>query len=113
MKAKFEREGDIVSVAMSGNIMGGPDFEAFHGEVKSYLEQGDRRFLFDFGGVKWINSTGVGIMVSVYLSIKNAEGRMVVCRPNERVRGTYFISQVSTLFETFDTLEEGRAALEG
>jgi len=113
MKFQFKSEEDIVAVTMSGNVMGGPDFEPFHAKVKDELAGGARKFLFDFGGVKWINSTGVGIMVSIYTTVKAGEGRMVICRPNERVRGTYFISQVDSIFDTFDTIEEGRTALAG
>lgn len=111
MKFGFEPDGDVVVVTMSGNVMGGPDYEPFHGEVKTLIEKGHRRFLFDFGGVKWINSTGVGIMVSAYTSLRSAEGRMVICRANERVKGTYYVSQLDNIFTTYDTVEEGRAAL--
>ncbi len=111
MKFQFKNEGDVDVIEVSGNVMGGPDFEPFHDEIKSKLEKGSRKFLFDFGRVKWINSTGVGIMVSVHLTVKNGDGRMVICRPNERVRGTYFISQVDTIFQTFGTIEEGMATL--
>ena len=113
MKYGFKTDGDIVISTLSGNIMGGPDYERFHGEVKDLIEQGRRQFLFDFGGVKWVNSTGVGIMVSVYTSLRSAEGRMVICKANERVRGTYYVSQLDNIFETFDTVEEGMKALTG
>ncbi len=93
--------------------MGGPEFVPLHDEVKSRLEQGARKFLFDFGGVKWINSTGIGIMVTMYTSIKAAEGVMAISRPNERVRGTYMISQVGNLFDTHESIEEGVKALKG
>lgn len=111
MKFQFSKDTDIDVVTLSGNVMGGPEFEPLHNQVKEMVEAGSRKFLFDFGSVKWINSTGVGIMVSLYLSIKNGGGRMVICRPNERVRGTYFISQVDSLFETFEAIEEGQKAL--
>lgn len=111
MKYQFKTEDELTTVTLSGNVMGGPDYEPFHGHVKELIEGGARRFLFDFGGVKWINSTGVGIMVSAYTSVKSAEGRMVICRPNERVRGTYFISKLGDVFEMFETVEEGRKAL--
>ena len=111
MKYNLKVEDGIVNIALNGNIMGGPGFEPFHDEIKARIEQGERKFLFDFGKVKWINSTGVGIMVTIHLTVKNAEGRMVVCRPNERVRGTYMISQVNQFFESFETVEEGVAYL--
>lgn len=111
MKYKLKQEDDIVMVTLSGNVMGGPGFEPFHNEIKEQIAAGSRKFLFDFGGVKWINSTGVGIMVTIHLSVKAGEGSMAICRPNERVQGTYMISQVNQVFDTFDTIEEGVAFL--
>lgn len=107
MKYKLKHEDGIVMVSLSGNVMGGPGFEPFHNEIKERIAAGDRKFLFDFGGVKWINSTGVGIMVTVHLSVQGGGGKMAICRPNERVRGTYMISQVNQIFQTFETVEEG------
>lgn len=111
MKFKFKQENEVTVIELSGNVMGGPEFVPLHDEVKSRIEKGPRKFLFDFGGVKWINSTGVGIMVTMYTTIKGAEGTMAISRPNERVRGTYMISQVNSLFNTYESIEEGVAGL--
>ncbi|HPF35354.1 MAG TPA: STAS domain-containing protein [Candidatus Krumholzibacteria bacterium] len=111
MKTKFKQQDAVTVVEFSGNVMGGPEFEPLHEEVKSRIADGARRFLFDFGGVKWINSTGVGIMVTMFTTIKAADGVMAISRPNERVRGTYMISQVSTLFDTYESIDEGVAGL--
>ena len=111
MKFKAKSEGDVTVMALSGNVMGGPDYEKFHGEIKELIEKGGRKFLIDFSKVSWINSTGLGIMVSAYHSIRAADGRMVICGANKRVRGIYYVSQLDKVFETFETAEEGLAAL--
>jgi anti-sigma B factor antagonist len=90
--------------------MGGPDFEKFHGEIKALIDAGHRNFLLDFGKVDWINSTGIGIMVSAFHSIKAAEGRMVICGANKRVRGIYYVSKLDSIFETYDDCGEARAS---
>jgi anti-sigma B factor antagonist len=102
MKFKHEIEDGVVVLALSGKVMGGPDFEKFHGEIKNLIEDGHRYFLLDFSKVDWINSTGIGIMVSAFHSIKAAEGRMVICGANKRVRGIYYVSKLDKIFETFD-----------
>jgi anti-sigma B factor antagonist len=104
-------EGDIVVMTLSGKVMGGPDYEKFHGEIKGLIEQDHRKFLFDFSGVNWINSTGIGIIVAVYHSIKAAEGRMVICGANKRVRSIYYVSQLDKIFESFETRDEALAAI--
>ncbi|MFO7654700.1 MAG: STAS domain-containing protein [Candidatus Krumholzibacteriia bacterium] len=113
MRYKYESQGgDLVVLTLSGKVMGGPDFEKFHADVKNLVEEGHRRFLLDFSKVDWINSTGIGIMVSAFHSIKAAEGRMVICGANKRVRGIYYVSKLDQIFETFDSCDEAMRALQ-
>jgi anti-sigma B factor antagonist len=113
MKFKHEIADGVVHMYLSGKVMGGPDFEKFHGAIKELLADGNTRFLLDFGKVDWINSTGIGIMVSAFHSIKAAEGRMVICGANKRVRGIYYVSKLDQIFETFDDCSEARKSLTG
>lgn len=111
MRYKSKAEGDVLVMKMSGKIMGGPDFEKFHQHVKDLVAEGHRKFLIDMSGAVWLNSQGVGIMVSAYISITSAEGRMVICGANKRIRGIYYVSQLDKIFATYDTVDEGMAAL--
>lgn len=111
MKFKRQLEDGYVGLILTGKVMGGPDFEKFHNEVKELVEQGHRNFLFDFAKVDWINSTGVGIIVSCYQSIRAAAGRLVICGANKRVRNVYYVSQLDKVFETYDECSEAVAAL--
>jgi len=108
---KFKQDGEVAVVAFSGNITGGPDADAFHAEIKSLIEKGGRKFLFDFSKAKWINSTGLGIVVAAYMSVTGAEGRLVLCGSNERIEGVFYISRLEKILDVRDSYEEGMAAL--
>ncbi len=109
-KIKQKKVDDVMVLQLEGKVMGGPDYDRFHGEVKELLADGTRKFVFNFAKVDWINSTGIGIMVGVYHSIMAAEGRMVVCQPNERVLSVYYISQLDKIFELYDSCDEAVAS---
>jgi anti-sigma B factor antagonist len=111
MKYKRQLEDGYVALVLSGKVMGGPDFERFHGEVKDLVAENHRKFLFDFSKVDWINSTGVGIIVSCYQSIRAADGRLVICGANKRVKNIYYVSQLDKVFETYDDCAAAIAAL--
>jgi len=113
VKFKHSVQDDIVVLNLSGKVMGGPDYEKFHGAIKELLEQGHRKYLLDLSGVDWINSTGIGILVSGYHSIKAAEGVMVICGANKRVRGIYYVSQLDKIFDAYETSAEALASLAG
>ena len=53
--------------------------------VRQALEEGIRKFLFDFSAVEFIDSLGVGQIVSSYTSIKKKEGHLVLCGLQPRI----------------------------
>ncbi len=112
MKIKQNPQGEIMVVEITGKIMGGPDHEKFKAEVTDILENNFRNVVLDFSGVPWINSTGLGIIISGYHSIKAAEGIMKVCSVKERVLSIFYISQLENIFEVHPTREQALASFD-
>lgn len=110
MKIKKNPQDDVMVLELSGKIMGGPDFEKFKDEVSGVIESGHRKVVLDLGGVPWINSTGLGILITGYHSIKAAEGQLKICNVKERVLSIFYISQLENIFDVFETREEAIAS---
>ena len=110
MKFKTSQNGDVTTLAISGKIMGGPDHDKFHAEIKSLIADGHLNVLLDFAKVPWINSTGLGILISGYASLKQADGRLVICNLNERVLSLFYTAQLHDIFETHDSTEAAMEA---
>ena len=113
MKIKSKTIDDVMVLELGGKVMGGPDYERFHGEIKDLLGKGHRKFLLDFSRVGWINSTGIGILVGAFQSIANAEGKMKLCALNERALSVFYITQLDKIFETYDSCQEALDAYQG
>ncbi len=111
MKIKQNPRDDIMVLELSGKIMGGPDFDLFKGQIAELIESGHKDIILDFGGVPWINSTGLGILITGHLSLKNAGGTLRICNVRERVLSIFYISQLEKVFEVFPTCEEALASL--
>ena len=110
MNIKQNSQGEVMVLELSGKIMGGPDHDKFKGEVNEVLENNFKNVVLDFSGVPWINSTGLGIIISGFHSIKAAEGTMKVCSVKERVLSIFYISQLENIFEVFGTRDEALAS---
>jgi len=94
MKIKQNPQDNVMVLELSGKIMGGPDFDKFKGEITDLVEGGYKNLILDMSGVPWINSTGLGILITGYHSIKAAEGTMKICNVKERVLSIFYISQL-------------------
>lgn len=110
MKIKQNPQDDVMVLELSGKIMGGPDFEKFKDEITAILEAGSKKVVLDLGGVPWINSTGLGILITGYHSVKAAEGQLKICNVKERVLSIFYISQLENIFDVFETREEAIAS---
>ncbi|MBC8425496.1 STAS domain-containing protein [bacterium] len=102
MRFKTSRQDDVTIVVVSGKIMGGPDRDKFHDEIKKLINEGNLKVLLDFDKVPWINSTGLGILISGYASLKQAGGRLMICNVNDRVLSLFYTAQLHDIFETHE-----------
>jgi len=113
MKIKQNPQGNVMILELSGKIMGGPDFDKFKEEIAKLVEGGFKNVILDMSGVPWINSTGLGILITGYHSIKAAEGTMKICNVKERVLSIFYISQLENIFDVYETLDQALAAYSG
>jgi anti-sigma B factor antagonist len=102
VKIKKRPEGEIMVLDLSGKIMGGDDFDLFNNAIKDLVGEGHVDILLNLSGVKWINSTGLGLMVSAYTSLVKQGGRMKICEVSERIDNILHVTQLELVFETFD-----------
>jgi anti-sigma B factor antagonist len=111
MKIKQSPQDNAMVLEVSGKIMGGPDFDKFKGEIQSLVDEGHKNVILDLSGVPWINSTGLGILITGYHSVKAAEGSMKICNVKERVLSIFYISQLENIFDVYETREEALKAV--
>ena len=102
MNLKRKDEGDVTVLALNGRLMGGPDANSFQNAVKGLIEEKRTKVLVNLAGVSWINSTGLGILISAFTSVKNAGGQLKLVGVTERIQSILMITKLSTVFETFE-----------
>ena len=91
---------------LSGDIMGGSDYELFTGTIKELVEAGHADIVLDLGKVRYINSTGLGILVSGLTTLKKSMGQMKICNLSDRIDRLFSVTSLTTVFETHESLED-------
>ena len=90
--------------------MGGDQTTLFHGKVHEYINLNKKKIVLDFAKVDWINSIGIGMLVSAYTTVKNADGRLVLINFS-KIENILTLTRLITLFEHYDSLDEAKKAL--
>ena len=78
MKFDDSLENDIVILDVSGKIMGGEETTMFHGKLHEYINQNKKNIVVDLSKVDWVNSVGLGMLISALTTVKNSGGRLVL-----------------------------------
>ncbi len=110
MKIKRREEDDVVILEVSGKVMGGPDAEKFKGVITELIDGGVTKLLIDLSSVPWMNSSGVGILISAYTSMKNAGAQVKFLNINERVKAILMVTKLLTVFESYYSREDALAS---
>jgi anti-sigma B factor antagonist len=97
---------------LSGDIMGGKDYDTFTNEIKKLVDEGHVDIVLDLGKVRYINSTGLGILVSGLTSLKKNMGQMKICNLSNRIDRLFSVTSLTTVFPTFEKLEDALASFD-
>lgn len=111
MKIKEKIETNVAVLSLHGKMMGGPETTALHDHIRGLMKDGINKVVIDLGGVKWINSSGLGVLMAAMTTLKNSEGQMKLANVTEKVESLLMITQLIRIFETFDSVDRAIASM--
>jgi len=106
MRLIDREEQNIVILSPKGKIMGGPDASLLHDKLYECIEKNKKRVVIDLAGVDWMNSTGLGILISSYTTLRNHEGELKLANVTDKIRSLLTITKLVSVFESFDSVDE-------
>ncbi len=109
MKVKEKMEGDIAVLSVTGNMMGGPESTVLHDKVKSLIAEGLHNVVIDIKGVKWMNSSGLGILMACMSSLQAAGGKLKLASVADKVKSILMVTKLIELFETYENADRAVA----
>ena len=92
----------MVVVTVDGQLIVGNRHE-LRQKITEALEAGDRKFLVDFTKTGYIDSSGLGVLVSLSRRIREADGELRLAGLNEDLRTLFELTKLDTLFNIADT----------
>ena len=93
-------------VTFQGRVTFGRQTEQCRQTLKELLSAGENRFVFDLTGVEYVDSAGIGFLVSCLTSVGQAGAKLRLAGPPERVRHVLDITRLDTVFEIVETREQ-------
>jgi anti-sigma B factor antagonist len=82
-------------------------------KVKEYLDQGKLNIILNLAHVDFINSSGLGTLVSTLKEVRKARGRIALCSLAPYVQEIFEITQLSHIFDIYPGEDEAQSAFSG
>ncbi len=101
-----EKSGPITIVAVTGHLIVA-NRQELKQVVLDRLRGGDKEFLIDFAETGYIDSSGLGVLVSLSKKVREQGGDVRLAALNDDLRTLFELTKLSTLFTIVDSREEG------
>jgi anti-sigma B factor antagonist len=94
--------GDVTVVDVSGRITLGEGSSELRDAMRDLVAKGNKKILLNLGDVSYIDSSGIGELVSGFTSVSNQGGQLKLLNLTKRVKDLLQITKLYTVFEVHD-----------
>ena len=102
IKLNIRQVGDVTVIDAIGRITLGEGSSIFREEIKDLVSKGNKKILLNLAEVSYIDSSGIGELVSGFTSVSNAGGQLKLLKLTKRIQDLLQITKLYTVFEVFD-----------
>ena len=96
------RSGDVSILDVSGRITLGEGASALRNAIRAMALEGHKKLLLNLGEASYIDSSGLGVLVSAFATLANQRGHLKLLNVISRVKDLLLITKLYAVFEVFD-----------
>jgi anti-anti-sigma factor len=112
MEITIDSRDDVTIFRLQGRFIAGKDGPQCRQKVQELIESGNRKLLFDFSGVPYIDSTGLGFLAGCRAAVQKAGAVLVLASLDERVRHVLDEVKLSEYFVIVEDEAQGITRLD-
>jgi anti-sigma B factor antagonist len=108
MKASNRQVNGVTVVDMSGRITLGEGSVVLRDSIRDLVAKGQKKILLNLGDVTYIDSSGIGELVSAFTTVRNQGGELKLLNLTKKVHD---LLQITKLYTVFDIKDDETAAV--
>ena len=93
-------------LSLKGDLIGEESGSNIIEVVNSNMEFATNGCAIDFSGVRYMNSSGLGVLITIHTKFKNKQGEVIIVNPSTQVNKLLSITKLDTLFSSVETQED-------
>jgi anti-sigma B factor antagonist len=106
LNIRERQAGDVTILDLEGKITIGEGSVSLRSAVRRLIEEGKKKILLNLSGVGYVDSSGIGELVSSYTTINREGGQLKLLKLTQKIRDLLTITKLLTVFDTYDDESE-------
>ncbi len=111
MEIKTGIEEGVLNLSLNGDLIGEESGAKIIDAVNTNIEAATNGCAVDFSGVRYMNSSGLGVLITIHTKFKNKSGEVIIVNPTSQVIKLLSITKLDTLFSIVESTEEAVSKL--
>ena len=111
LSLKTRKVGDVVVIDLSGKLTIGEPVLLLREALRTQTAEGQRKFILNLADVGYIDSSGLGELVSSYTTVRNKGGDVKLLKLTSKTRDLLQMTKLLTVFDVYDDEDKAVASL--
>jgi anti-sigma B factor antagonist len=109
--ANTRKVGGAVIIDMSGRLTIGEPALLLRETIRRFIADGNSRFILNLAEVNYIDSGGLGELITTYTTVRNRQGDVKLLKLTAKAKDLLQMTKLLTVFDTYDDEQKALAAL--
>ncbi|MDX1671763.1 MAG: STAS domain-containing protein [Balneolaceae bacterium] len=97
---------NCVVIEFKGNVMGGPDAVKLNETLHELIEEGKTNIVADLSKVKFMNSSGLGMLIGGLTTMRKAGGDLRIANATDKIESLLVVTKLITVFKHYKSTDE-------
>ena len=102
MRIKHRTAGSVTILDLNGRMTRSDGYGEIRAALNPLLKQRQTQFLLNLADVPYMDSTGIGELVSVFITVRNHKGTLKLVTFTDRMRELFAVVKLMQVFDVFD-----------
>jgi len=110
---KTRKVDNVVVMDLSGKLTIGEPVMQLRDALRVQVAEGDSKFIVNLGDVSYVDSSGLGELVSSYTTVRNKGGDVKLLKLTAKIKDLLQMTKLLTVFDVYDDEAKAVASLKG
>ena len=103
-------EDNVLIISIEGDLIGEESGIDLIGTVNESIDSASF-CIIDINGIRYINSSGIGVLITILTKFRNKNGEVALVGPSESVKKLLIITKLNAIFNICENMEEAKKLL--